>query len=74
MKSLENGERVMKLKQVWRILPKFKICLLLLALVGASFDGIIMSQVISRVSRFSSESTVKDVLLFSPVAVYCSIY
>ncbi|HHT7813748.1 TPA: ATP-binding cassette domain-containing protein [Streptococcus suis] len=59
----------MKLKQVWRILPKFKICLLLLALVGASFDGIIMSQVISRVSQFSSESTVKDVLLFAGCSI-----
>ncbi len=69
MKSLENGERVMRLKQVWRILPKFKICLLLLALVGASFDGIIMSQVISRVSKFSSESTVKDILLFAGCSI-----
>ncbi|HFI0725402.1 TPA: ABC transporter transmembrane domain-containing protein, partial [Streptococcus suis] len=59
----------MKLKQVWRILPKFKICLLLLALIGASFDGIIMSQVISRVSQFSSESTVKDVLLFAGCSI-----
>ncbi len=69
IKSLENGERVMRLKQVWRILPKFKICLLLLALVGASFDGIIMSQVISRVSKFSSESTVKDILLFAGCSI-----
>ncbi|WP_165437899.1 ATP-binding cassette domain-containing protein [Streptococcus ruminantium] len=59
----------MRLKQVWRILPKFKICLLLLALVGASFDGIIMSQVISRVSKFSSESTVKDILLFAGCSI-----
>lgn len=54
----------MNLRQLWHDLPKYKVVLLVVVMIGASFDGIIMSQVISTVSRFTKSSSYSDVLSF----------
>ncbi|OFI46385.1 hypothetical protein BG262_05045 [Floricoccus penangensis] len=54
----------MNLRQLWNDIPKWKFLLLFIAMIGAGFDGIIMSQVFSSVSKFSKNSTLNQVTIF----------
>ncbi|MTB63716.1 ATP-binding cassette domain-containing protein [Streptococcus sp. zg-86] len=59
----------MNIHQLWKVLPKRIVIVCGLAMLVSSFDGIVLSQIVSRVTLFSKSSTVEDLLLFVGVGL-----
>ncbi|MGT2951240.1 hypothetical protein BU202_08985 [Streptococcus cuniculi] len=55
--------------QLWKNLPKGMVMIYCLAMLVSGFDGIMLSQIISKVTLFSADSTVRDVLVFVGVSL-----
>ncbi|AWN61154.1 ATP-binding cassette domain-containing protein [Streptococcus sobrinus] len=53
----------MTVKEFWRDIPKVKMMMLLLAMILAGCDGIVMSQVVSSVTKFNSSSSYQEILV-----------
>ncbi|NQP59561.1 ABC transporter ATP-binding protein [Streptococcus suis] len=51
----------MTFRELWSIVPKVKLFALIIFTIIAGFDGVVMSQVISSVTKFGSNSTPKDI-------------
>lgn len=51
----------MTFRELWGIVPKVKLFALIIFTIIAGFDGVVMAQVISSVTKFSPNSTPKDI-------------
>ena len=51
----------MTFRELWSIVPKVKLFALIIFTIIAGFDGVVMAQVISSVTKFSPNSTPKDI-------------
>lgn len=54
----------MRLKTVLKWLPPILIVLIMLAMIIASFDGVVLAAVVSNITRFNSKSTNSDVMIY----------
>ena len=52
----------MTIKDFFRGIPKYKLIFLVIFMILAGFDGVVMSQVISSVTKFNSKSTIQDIV------------
>lgn len=52
----------MTLKEFWKIVPKVKFAILLVCTILAGFDGVVLSQVVSSVTKFDTNSSIQDIL------------
>ncbi|HEL0693447.1 TPA: hypothetical protein TUW79_000833, partial [Streptococcus equi subsp. zooepidemicus] len=52
----------MTFKEFWNTVPKGKFFVLTIFTILAGFDGVVMSQVISSVTKFNVNSTIQDIL------------
>lgn len=53
----------MTLKEFLVDLPKVKVIVLFFAMIAAGFDGVVLAQVVSSVTKFNEGSSVKEILL-----------
>lgn len=52
----------MTFKEFWNTVPRGKFFVLIIFTILAGFDGVVMSQVISSVTKFNVNSTIQDIL------------
>lgn len=67
-----GGKLFMNIHTFWKALPKIKLLIIFIAMFIAGLDGVVLSQLMSDVTNFSTGNQVSD--LFSFVAYYVIFY